>query len=101
MRLLHLLIIWAILMSLGCSKRETVKVTDPAGNPVAGANVEAVSPSTNTGPSVTDANGEALLPTNAQGAKWVAVSKPGFKRTQVGVPKQWPLRVTLEPTTRP
>ena len=88
-------------MSLGCEKREVVKVTDPAGNPIAGANVEAVSPSMNAGPSVTDANGEAPLPANAQDAKWVAVSKPGFERTQVDVPKKWPLRVRLKPTTPP
>ena len=101
MRLLHLPIVLTILMSLGCAKREVVKVTDPAGQPVAGANVEAVSPSMNAGPNVTDTKGEALLPSNPQGAQWVVVSKPGFERTQVDVPKQWPLRVMLKPTTRP
>src|SRR5262249_16861780 len=99
MRLLRLPIVLAILISLGCSPREMVKVTDPAGSPVAGAEVEAIPPSTNTGPQVTDAKGEALIP--SKGTKWVAVSKPGFERTQVDVPKRWPLRVTLKPTTRP
>ncbi len=88
-------------MLFGCAKQEVVKVTDATGQPIAGANVEAVSPSMNAGPNVTDANGEAPLPSNVQGTKWVAVSKTGFERTQVDIPKQWPLRVTLKPTTRP
>ena len=99
MRRLRLPIVLGILISLGCSPREMVKVTDPAGNPVAGANVEAIPSSTNTGPHVTNARGEALIP--SKGTKFVAVSKPGFERTQVDVPKKWPLRVTLKPTTTP
>lgn len=101
MRLLRLPIMFAAVMAVGCASRETVRVVNGSGQPIVGANVEAVSPSMNAGPNVTDANGEAPLPSNVQGARWVAVSKPGFERTQVDVPKQWPLRVVLRPVILP
>ncbi len=101
MRPLHLFILFAIFLAAGCVDRRVVQVVDAAGKPVAGAMVEAVSLSMNTGPNTTDATGEAELPSNVQGARWIAVSKAGFERACVDVPKQWPLRVTLKPTTRP
>ena len=77
----------------GCSS--IVRVVDSRGAPVEGAEVYAVSLSMNTGPNMTDAEGEADLPDNIQGTKWVEIRKPGFKTAHVDVPAEWPLRVTL------
>jgi hypothetical protein len=88
----------ALLLSIavlaGCSS--IVHVVDARGAPVEGAEVYAVSLSMNTGPNLTDAEGEASLPDNIQGTKWVEVRKPGFKTAHVDVPAEWPLRVTLQ-----
>jgi hypothetical protein len=74
-----------------------VKVVDAAGVPISGAEVEAVSLSINGGPNLTDMKGEAIVPSNSQETKWVAVRKPGYKYVQVYLPGSWPLRVTLIP----
>lgn len=96
-----LLVFITILTLIGCGKREVIKVVDPAGRPIAGANVEAVSPSMNAGPNITDGHGECVLPSNMQGVQWVQISKAGFEAIQVDIPKTWPLCVTLKPATRP
>lgn len=79
----------------GCN---TIQVVDDHGVPVAGASVEAVSLSMNTGPNMTDTKGETVLPYNIQGAKWVQITKPGYQKVFMDVPTTWPLRVKLDPS---
>lgn len=90
--------LFVLLSLVGCSARHNVVVVDPTGAPIAGANVEGVSPSMNGSPIATDAKGVAAVRDNVQEVQWVKVSKPGYDATQVAVPDQWPLRVTLQPT---
>lgn len=92
-----ILLLVACVCLVGCSSREAVQVIDPSGQPIAGANVVAVSLSMNAGPIATDAQGKAELPANVQGTRWIEVSKNGFETTRVDVPKAWPARITLKP----
>src|SRR5689334_21206288 len=93
----HCSVFVLIAVSLSCAERQIVKVSDSAGQSVQGARVQAVSLSLNSTPNITDAQGEATVPSMVQGAKWISVSKAGFETIQVDMPKQWPLRVTLKP----
>jgi hypothetical protein len=79
----------------GCSSRQLVHVVDANGAPIQGAAVEAVSPSINSTPNLTDASGDAPLPSNIQGSTWVQISKIGYDSIQVDMPSKWPLQVTL------
>jgi hypothetical protein len=89
-----------LLTIAGCEGR--VQVFDPAGKPVAGAQVAPVSLSMNGAATPTDDRGEASvsLRVGGQDTKWVAVSKQGFEPQQVPVPAKWPLKVILQPTNR-
>jgi hypothetical protein len=78
----------------GCSSR-TVHVEDARGIPLAGATVSAVALSVEGLPKTTDARGDAALPADIEGARWVTISKPGFKTVYILVPDAWPLEVTL------
>ena len=78
----------------GCSSR-TVHVEDARGIPLAGATVSAVALSVEGLPTTTDARGDAELPVEVEGARWVRISKPGFKTVYILVPDAWPLEVTL------
>ena len=90
------LLLIVVLPLAGCVAKQVVVVTDATGAPVQGANVEAVSPSMNVGPAVTNAKGVAALPINPQGTKWVQVSKPGYTTAHEELPSKWPMNVTLE-----
>jgi hypothetical protein len=79
----------------GCSAARTVHVVDQSGVPVQGAEVEVVSLSINSGPSITDAAGNAEVPSNPQATRWVVVSKAGFVQDWITVPSQWPLHIML------
>jgi len=85
----------SVLFLTGCSTEE-VLVVDGKGSPVKDAEVYAVSLSMSTGPVKTNAKGEATVPSNAQGAKWVSVTKKGYQDVQVDVPTKWPLKITLK-----
>ena len=85
----------------GCSSPPLVEVVDPSGKPIEGANVQAVSLSINSLPNATNKKGEALLPANIQGAKWVLVTKPGYEPKERELPMAWPLRITLTPEIKP
>ena len=89
------------LFVVGCSSGK-VQVVDPSGAPIQGAQVAPVSQSINGEAKTTNAKGEASIPLNiGQDTKWITVSKPGFTPQQVDVPAKWPLKVVLQPTTRP
>ena len=75
---------------------EKVIVTDEDGRPVQGAKVYALSLSVNSGPTETNAKGEASIPSNVQGTKWILITKSGYKELQAAMPDEWPLRLTLE-----
>ncbi len=98
----HLLILFAATLLIGlpgCAR--VVHVVDPAGAPIEGAEVVGVSLSTNTAPVLTDAKGRGRLPDNAQGVKWIAVTKPGYVGVQSDAPKRWPATITLTPAPTP
>jgi hypothetical protein len=101
MRSLWFIFVVISLALTGCTSRKVVHVVDSNGAPIQGAKVEAVSPSINSAPNLTNAGGDALLPSNIQGAKWVGVSKTGYEAIQVSLPSQWPLQITLKPASRP
>ena len=94
-----LILLGAVVGLAGCSG--LVQVVDPAGQPVVGAEVLAVSLSMTAGPNITDGQGEAFLPGNLQNVKWVQVSKPWYRTVQVEVTETWPLHVMLEPKPTP
>ena len=94
-RLAVTVVVVAAFLGSGCGPRRIVRVVDPSGLPIAGAEVRAVSLSMDSNPSVTDAKGEAELPGLAQEVRWVRVSGPGGETVDVGVPARWPLQVTL------
>jgi hypothetical protein len=99
MRLLALVIL--TLFVAGCSGGK-VYIVDPSGAPIQDAQVAPVSPSLNGEAKTTNAKGEASVPLNiGQDTKWISVSKAGFATQQVDVPTKWPLKVVLQPTTRP
>jgi hypothetical protein len=56
--------------------------------------------STEGAPAFTAADGTAKVETDVVGAQWIAVSKPGYEREQVGMPAKWPLRVVLKKETQ-
>jgi hypothetical protein len=94
------LISWTVLMVsalLGCASPHIFHVTDIAGDPLPGAGVTSVSLSMAAGPNFTDAMGNAALPSNVQGGRWIEVSKSGFQPVCLDVPATWPIRITLRP----
>ncbi len=78
----------------GCEK--AVYVTDPAGRPVAGAQVMVMYENLSVGaPARTDAKGKAVVaPLNSPPAGLV-VFKPGYPLAQEEFPTFWPARVRL------
>jgi len=99
MRLLAL--IFVSLFVAGCGSGR-VQVVDPNGAPIQGVQVAPVSLSMNGSPETTNARGEASVPLNiGQDTKWVSVSKSGFNSQQVDLPTKWPLKIVLQPATRP
>jgi len=97
-RIIASLSVALVVAALGCSGVPDVVVVTSEGTPIAGANVEPVSASMN-GPSVlTDASGEARLPSGPQPAEWVNVRKDGYlARTNVPLEGPRPIRVVLVP----
>jgi hypothetical protein len=86
----------------GCTGR--VHVVDLTGEPIQGASVAPVSLSLSGAAKLTDAHGDAEVPLNISSVaetKWVNVSQKGFESQQVDIPKKWPLRIVLQPTTQP
>lgn len=79
-----------ILVITGC---HDVRVIDSQGNPVAGAEVRAVSFSMNTGPAITNADGWSSLPTNIQGTRWIEIRYQG--RIQQFVLTQTPITLVF------
>jgi hypothetical protein len=89
-----------VVLIAGCS-RGRVEVVDPGGMPIQEAQVTPVSASMNGAAGTTDAHGETIVLLNmGQDTKWVGISKGGFISQQVDVGK-WPLKVVLQPATRP
>lgn len=79
------------------SAQQIVIVVDQSGHPIAGASVEAVSLSINSEPALTNAKGEATLPMNIQGTKWIRVEKEGYQSVHEDVPNNWPVKIVLQP----
>lgn len=86
------------LVLTSCSRHPDVVVTDHTGMPVAGAKVEAVTPSLNYAPTLTDAKGHASLPSTAQKIETLNITAPG-SATKVTVRYNGakPHRVSLAP----
>ena len=91
----HLLTTIFILFLVGCSSPKVV-VTDVTGKPIPQALIYSISLSMNIGPATTNAKGEARVPSNIQGTRWIDVSKKGYRSLRVDVPKSWPFHITLE-----
>ena len=82
----------AALLLAGCA---AVHVVDTEGNPIPNAEVTSTSMSMGTGPNLTDANGNAQVPSNVQGTKWITVTCKGYKMVTIDVPPQYPITITL------
>lgn len=82
----HLLTTIFILFLLGCASPKVV-VTDVMGKPIPQALIYSISLSMNIGPAKTNARGEARVPSNIQGTRWIDVSKKGYRSVRVDVPK--------------
>ncbi len=91
----HLLTTIFILFLVGCASPKVV-VTDVTGKPIPQALIYSISLSMNIGPAKTNARGEARVPSNIQGTRWIDVSKKGYRSLRVDVPKSWPFHITLE-----
>jgi hypothetical protein len=76
----------------GCSQ---VHVIDAAGTPIPQAEVWSQSLSMDIGPNLTDAHGDAEVPSNIQGTKWIRVARTGYASAIVAVPAAYPLTITL------
>jgi hypothetical protein len=90
-------IAWVLLSGVtiflsGCAG---VYVVDPAGQPIPNAKVYAVSLSMNIGPNITDSKGYAQVPSNIQGAQWIAVECNGYKDASIPVPGTYPATIVL------
>ena len=97
---LSVLVLLAVAAGLaGCTG--LVQVVDPAGRPVPDAGVVAVGLSMNSEAAITNSAGEVHLPSVPHDAKWVQVSRYGFRTVQVEISDTWPMRVMLVPTPRP
>ena len=79
----------------GCASPKVV-VVDVQGKPIPQALIYSISLSMNIGPAKTNARGEARVPSNIQGTRWIDVSKKGYRSLRVVVPKSWPFHITLE-----
>lgn len=95
---LSVLVLMVVAVGLAGCPQGLVQVVDPAGNPVEGADVMAVSLGAITGPNTTNGSGETYVPHNMHDVKWIQVSKPWHRTVQVDLPETWPLRVLLVPT---
>ena len=95
MKKLVMFLVLPTFLVTGCSS-EKVIVVDSKGVPVQDAEIYAVSLSMSTGPAKTNAKGEATVPSNRQGARWIAVKKMGYQEMQVSIPAKWPLTVTVK-----
>ena len=91
----HLLTTIFILFLVGCASPKVV-VVDVQGKPISDALIYSISLSMNIGPTKTNARGEARVPSNIQGTRWLDVSKKGYRSLRVDVPKSWPFHITLE-----
>jgi len=102
----HLIVIasMSVLLLVGCLTvgpevivtDQKVIVVDRRRSPIRDAEIYAVSLSMNIGPAKTDGRGEASVPFNIQGTRWISVAKEGYQAVQVPVPIEWPLKVILK-----
>lgn len=76
----------------GCTK---VHVIDSAGTPIPQAEVWSQSLSMDSGPNLTDAHGDAEVPSNIQGTTWIRVCRKGYASAIVAIPDTYPLTITL------
>ena len=85
--------------SLSGSTLEII-VTDPAGMLIVGAEVFPIAPSISGPPKLTDASGVALIQRHmVQDVQWVSVKARGFETTQVALPHEHSLTITLSPAS--
>jgi hypothetical protein len=90
----RLLLLLAALLPLAACAHD-VRVVDRAGRPIPDAEVTSVSLSMDIGPNRTNRDGDADVPGNIQGTRWIAVAHPGYQSRSVDVPPAYPLTIVL------
>jgi len=107
MRLLSITVLTLTLFGSCERDRGRVEVRDASGKPVAGARLCPVHELFIGQAVVTDARGTAVVaPEFVFGAspmpfQYIRVEKEGFAPQSIKPPKQWPLKIVLEPARRP
>ncbi len=94
MKVLNNLLLLLLSILCGCSNRKIV-VTDVEGSPLQGVEIYAQSESINCKPTVTNENGEAKVPQNIQGVKWILIRSKEGQEILIDAPSQWPAVITL------
>src|SRR5690242_11078587 len=94
---LSYLLLACLAVLAGCSDTK-ITVVDDTGMPVAGARVAVQTMSTQGAVASTGTDGGARVSTRIMGARWIAVSKPGFQTEIVALPTNGPVRVVLRHT---